>query len=81
MGRDNGGKVHFPVLGVLERGCIAAEIARLTDLVKGVDLRMTKGTDGIESDDREKGRKEQCSEKKDEERRLRGGRVITRKTK
>ena len=41
---------------------------------------MTKETDGIESDDRERGRKEQCSDKKDEERRLRGGRVITRKT-
>ena len=41
---------------------------------------MTKETDGIESDNRERGRKEQCSDKKDEERRLRGGRVITRKT-
>ena len=29
---------------------------------------------GIESDDREKGRKEQCRDKKDEERRLRGDR-------
>ena len=41
---------------------------------------MTKETDGIESDDRERGWKEQCSDKKDEERRLRGGRAIVRKT-
>ena len=41
---------------------------------------MTKGTDGIESDDRERGRKDQCSDKKDEERRLRGGRASARKT-
>ena len=41
---------------------------------------MTKEIDGIESDDRERGRKEQCSETKDEERTLRGRRMITRKT-
>jgi len=43
-------------------------------------MRMTKETDGIENDDRERGRKEQCSDKEVEERRIRGGRVITRKT-
>ena len=36
--------------------------------------------DGIESDDRERGRKGQCSEKEDEERKLRGGRACARKT-
>ena len=41
---------------------------------------MTKGTGGIESDDRGRGRKEQRNDKKDEEKRLSGGRVITRKT-
>ena len=41
---------------------------------------MTKGTDGIERDDRERGWKEQCSDKKDEEMTLTGGRVIKRKT-
>jgi len=49
--------------------CIAAEIAKLTDIVKGMELIMTTGTDGIECDDRERGRK-------DEERRPRGGRVL-----
>ena len=42
-------------------------------------MRMTKETDGIESDDRERGRKDEYSEKKDEERRLRGWRAIQRK--
>ena len=41
---------------------------------------MTKETDGIENDDRVRVRKEQCSDKKDEERKLRGGRAIARKT-
>ena len=36
--------------------------------------------EGTESDDRERGWKEQCSDKKNEERRLRGWRVIARKT-
>ena len=35
-------------------------------------MRMTKETDGIESDDRETGRKKQCSDKRDEEMRMRG---------
>ena len=34
-------------------------------------MRMTKETYGIESDERERGRKEQCSDKKDEERKQR----------
>ena len=41
---------------------------------------MTKETDGIEIDDRERRRKEQCSDKKDEGRRLRGRRASARKT-
>ena len=60
--------------------CLTAEIARLTDIVKGMEMRITKGTGGIESDDMERGRKEQCSDKKDEVRRLGGGRTIARKT-
>jgi len=43
-------------------------------------MRITKETDGIESDDRESGRKEQCSDNKDEDRRLRGGRASAMKT-
>ena len=50
------------------------------NIVKGVERRMTQGTDRTGSDDRERGRKEQCSDKKDEKRRARGGRVIIRKT-
>ena len=60
--------------------CLTAELARLTDIAKGVETRMTKETDGIESDGKERGRKEQCRGKTDEERRLRGGTVIIRKT-
>ena len=51
MGRDNGGRVYFPVLGVLENR-LTAEIARLTGLVKRMLMRMTKQTDGMESDGR-----------------------------
>ena len=51
--------------------CLTAELARLTCIVKGMEMRMTKDTDGIESDDKERGWKEECSDKKDEERRLR----------
>ena len=32
-----------------------------------MDMRMTKETDGLESDDRERGRKAQYNEKKDAE--------------
>jgi len=49
--------------------CLTAEIARLTGIVKGMEMRMIKETDGTESDDRETGRKHQCSERKDEKRR------------
>ena len=59
--------------------CLRAELARLTDIVKGMDTRMTKGTDGRVSNGKERGRKEQSRDKTDEERSLRGGRVIARK--
>ena len=59
---------------------VRAEIARLTDTAKGVERRMTKETDGRESDDWERGRKEQCRDTKSEERTLRGRRVIARKS-
>ena len=42
---------------------------------------MSKETDRIESDDRERGRKELYIEKKDAERRVRGGRMMARKNK
>ena len=38
-------------------------VAVVTDIVKGMETRMTKETDGIESDGKERGRKEQCSDK------------------
>ena len=53
--------------------CLTVEVARLTDIVKGLEMKITKETDG-------RGRNEQCSHKKDEDRRLRGGRVSARKT-
>ena len=67
-------------LGCWKVDCLTAERAKLTGIVKGVETRMTKEKDGIESDDRERGWKEQCSDKKDENRRLRGGRAIARET-
>ena len=60
--------------------CLTAELARITDGVKGMETRMTKETDGIESDGKERGRKEQCRDKTDEKRRLKGGRVNARTT-
>ena len=60
--------------------CLTAEIAWLTGIVKGTEMRMTKEADGIESDDRDRGRKVQCSDKKDEDRRLRGRRASAKKT-
>ena len=33
--------------------CLTAEVARITGIVKGVEKRITKETDGIESEDRE----------------------------
>ena len=59
--------------------CLTAELARLTSIRKGMDIRMTKETGEIESVDKERGWKEQCSDNKDEERRLRGGRANARK--
>ena len=55
--------------------CLAAELARLTGIVKVMEMRITKETEG-------RCRKEQCNDKKDEDRRLRGGRAraSTRKT-
>ena len=53
-------------------GCLTAELARLTDIVKGVGMRITKETYG-------RGRKEQCSDKKGEDSILRGGRASARK--
>ena len=61
----------FQCLGCWKVDCVTAQLAMLTSIVKGMEMRMTKETDGIESDDRERGRKEQCSDKKDEERRER----------
>ena len=52
-------------LECLKEDCLSEEIARLTDIVQGMELRMTKGTDRIESDDRERGQKEHCSDKND----------------
>ena len=65
----------FQWMGCWKVECLTAEVARFTGIVKGMEMRITKETDGIESNDREKGRKEQCSDKEDEERRLRGGRA------
>ena len=48
----------FQCLGCWKVDCLTAEIARLTEIVKGMEMRMTKETDGIESDDRERGWKE-----------------------
>ena len=52
--------------------CLTAELARLTDIVKGMEMRITKETDG-------RGQKEQCSDKKGEDSILRGGRASERK--
>ena len=46
MDRDNGGRLYFPVHGVLESGMYIAELARLTGIVKGMEMRITKETDG-----------------------------------
>ena len=66
--------------GYREVECLTAELVRLTGIVKGMEMRMSKETYGTESDDRETGRKQQSSDKKDEERKLRGGRASARKT-
>ena len=69
----------FQCLGCWKVDSLTAELARLTDIVKRMEMRMTKYTYVIESESKERGRKEQCNDKKDEERRLRGGRVIARR--
>ena len=58
----------FQCTGCWKVECLTAELARLTGIVKGMEMRITKETDG-------RGRKDQCSDKKDEDRRLRGGRA------
>ena len=63
----------FQCTGCCKVECLTAELARLTDIVKGLEMKIPKETDG-------RGRNEQCSDKKDEDRRLRGGRVSARKT-
>ena len=55
--------------------CLIAEIARQTGCVKGMVMRMTKETNEIESVERERGRKEKCSDKKDEDRKVMGVRA------
>ena len=35
--RDNGGRVYVTMFRVLEIGCLTAELARLTDIVKGME--------------------------------------------
>ena len=62
----------FQCTGCLKVECLTAELARLTDIVKGMEMRITKETDG-------RGRKEQCSDKKGEDSILRGGRASARK--
>ena len=51
----------FQCTGCWKVECLTAELARLTGIVKGVEMRITKATDGI-------GQKEQCGDKKDEDR-------------
>ena len=53
------------------KGCrkVTTELAGLTGIVKRKEMRIIKETDGTESGDRETGRKQQCSDKKDVERR------------
>ena len=63
----------FQCTGCCKVECLTVELARLTDIVKGLEMKITKETDG-------RGRNEQCSHKKDEDMRLRGGRVSARKT-
>ena len=66
----------FQCMGCWNVECLTAELARLTGIVKGMEMKMTKEMDGIVSDDMERARKEQCSDKKDEEKILRGEREV-----
>ena len=59
--------------------CLTTETARLTAVVKGMEMGMTKETSGIESQHRKKDMEEQCNDKKDEERSLTGGKVTPKK--
>ena len=52
---------------------LTAELAILTGIVKGMEMRVTKETGGIEIDERDRGRKDECSGKMDEGRRPREG--------
>ena len=72
MGRDNGGRLTFQCTGCWKVECFTAELSRLTGIVKGMEMRITKEAD-------RRGRNELCSDKKDEERRQRGGRTFARK--
>ena len=44
----------FQCLGCWKVYCLTAELARVTDIVKGMETRMTKETNGIESDGKER---------------------------
>ena len=57
----------FQCIGCWNVECLTAKLGKLTGIVKGTEMKITKETDGIESVDRQRGRKEQCSDKKDEE--------------
>ena len=46
----------FQCKGCRELECLTAELDRLTGIVKGMEMRMIKETNGTESDDRERGR-------------------------
>ena len=59
---------------------LTAELARLEEIVKGMETRITKGSDGIESSGKERGQTEQHRDKIGEERSMRAGRAIARKT-
>ena len=62
----------FQCTGCWKVECLKPELSRLIDIVKGMEMRITKETDG-------RRRKEQCSDNKDEDRRFRGGRAKWRK--
>ena len=76
----------FQCVGCWKVKGLEKEVARLVDIVKGMEMRISKETDGMERDDRERvgntvRLKEQSSGNKSsgnktEERRLRGGKVI-----
>jgi len=51
-------------LGCWKVDCLTAEITRLTDIVKGMEMKMIKGSVGIVRDDRKRGWNEQCCDKK-----------------